>query len=226
MASSGERRRARLEAACVYLIVTVGREAEGVLAAAYAALASGAVDLVQLRDVSGDPDRLRERAVQLRSACATHDALFLLNDHPELAAALDADGAHVGQGDMPSATARAWLGSERLLGLSTHDPEEIERAHQAPVDYLGLGPCFATGSKVLERAPGGAALFARCAPAAGALPLFPIGGITPQNVHALVAAGATRAAVGSGILAAEDPAAAARGLRDALRPGPDPGQGR
>ena len=175
------------------------------------------MDLLQLRDVSGDEPRLRARARLLRDLCAAHDVLLLLNDRPDIAAALDLDGAHVGRDDVPPETARAWLGPDRLLGLSTHDPEELAAAHEAPVDHVGLGPCFPTRSKALDYVPGGGALVARCLPAAGGLPVFPIGGITPANVAELAAAGATRAAVGAGILAAADPASAARAVREALR---------
>lgn len=215
-ADRGERRRGHLAEARVYLVASVGARDDGILTAVERALAGGAVDLVQLRDTSGDEARLRERALRLRPACARHGALLVLNDRPDLAAALDLDGAHVGQEDLPVVQARALLGPRRLLGLSTHDPEEITAARALPVDYVGLGPCFATGSKRLERAPGGAGLVARCLPAAGELPVFPIGGITPENVAGLAARGATRAAVGAGILADPDPAAATRRLREAL----------
>lgn len=200
----------------MYLIVTLDAVRDGEFVPVEAALGSGAVDLVQLRDVSGDDDRLRVRALRLRTLAAAHDVPLILNDRPDLAAALDLDGAHVGHDDVPPATARAWLGPDRLLGASTHAPDEVAAATAAPVDHIGLGPCFATGSKDLAYTPGGAALVARCLPAAGTLPVFPIGGITPENVGALAAAGATRAAVGAGILAAADPARAARALRAAL----------
>ncbi len=212
----GEERRRHLAAARLYLILTLGAPREGELDAAEAALTSGAIDLVQLRDVSGDEAAMRARARSLRPLCHQHGALLLLNDHPEAAAALDLDGAHVGAHDAPPATARAWLGPDRLLGFSTHDPDEVAAAQALPVDHLGLGPCFATQSKDLAYPPGGGALVARCLPAAGDLPLFPIGGITPDNVGSLVAAGARRAAVGAGILAATDPAEAARRLRGVL----------
>jgi thiamine-phosphate pyrophosphorylase len=156
------------------------------------------------------------QAGSLQMLCHAFGVLFLLNDRPDLAAELDLDGAHVGQDDMPVAEARLLLGADRILGLSTHDAGEVEAARRADVDYVGLGPCFATDTKTLVRAPRGADLVAECRAAAGDLPVFPIGGITPDNVTALVAAGAARAAVGAGILAADDPAAAARTLRERL----------
>ena len=213
---TGTKRRDRLAAARLYLIVTLDASDAAELAPLTSALTSGAVDLVQLRDVSGDEKRMRARAERMRALCQEHDALLILNDRPDVAAAMDLDGAHVGLDDVPAATARAWLGPDRLLGLSTHDPEEVAAARSQPVDHIGLGPCFPTQSKDLAYTPGGTELVARCVPVAGDLPVFPIGGITPGNAHVLAAAGATRAAVGAGILAAPDPADAACAVRKAL----------
>ncbi len=204
-------RRQHLITARLYLIVTV-RDEGGWLIPVEAALSSGCVDIVQLRDRSGDDAVLIERAHELRELAHANDALFVLNDRPELVTRVEADGAHVGEDDIPVAEARAAIGPERILGTSTHDADEIRAARELPVDYVGLGPMYPTSSKTLARAPGGGALVAGCLPAAGSLPVFPIGGITPENAPALVSAGAKRLAVGAGILRAADPAAAARDL--------------
>jgi len=209
-------RRAQLRATRLYLIVTVREEREW-LAPVEAALASGCIGSVQLRDRGGDEARLIENAHALRERAHAHDALFILNDRADLAATVEADGVHVGQGDLAPAEARALVGPGRLVGLSTHDPDEVHAAGDAPVDYIGLGPAFPTLSKTLARTPGGRALIASCLSAAASLPLFPIGGITPENAHSLVSAGARRLAVGAGILAAPDPAAAAQQLDILLR---------
>jgi len=209
-------RRERLRATRLYLIVTLGPSADQWLAPVSAALASGCIGMVQLRAVGSSESGIRGQVGRLRPLCTAYGALLLLNDLPRLAAELDLDGAHVGQGDLAPAAARALLGPERLLGLSTHDETEIEAARAAPLDYLGLGPCFPTASKALALPPGGAALVARCHAAAADRPLFPIGGISPSNAALLAGAGAHRLAVGAGILAAKDPAAAARHLDEAL----------
>lgn len=213
-------RRERLHQTRLYLIVTVRSGEAGWLAPVSAALASGRIGMVQLRAVASSAAETRRHIQRLHPLCRTHDTLLLLNDEPALAAELDLDGAHVGQGDLAPAAARALLGPERLLGLSTHDVAEIEAARSTPVDYLGLGPCFSTGSKALTLTPGGAALVARCHAAAEGRPLFPIGGITPSHAPALAAAGAQRLAVGAGVLAAGDPAAAAVCMYEALPPAP------
>lgn len=216
MDAIGEERRTRLAAARLYLILTVRDDEARWRTPLMEALRSGAVDVLQLRDVRADEQRMYFQAGSLQILCHAFGVLFILNDRPDLAAELDLDGAHVGQEDLAPGEARVLLGPDRLLGLSTHAAGELEAAARAGVDYAGLGPCFASDTKQLVRTPGGAGLVAECRAAAGDLPVFPIGGITPDNVASLVAAGARRAAVGSGVLAAADPAAAARTLRAAL----------
>jgi len=213
MSAEGSSRRARLLRARLYLILTPETLGPTWLDRLARALSSDAVDAVQLRMPGAGDEAVRDAGAHVRALCALHGALFLVNDRPDLAALLDADGAHVGQDDLPVREARRVLSADRLLGLSTHDEEEVRGARGLDVDYLGLGPCHATGSKALARRPGGAALLERCLPLAGALPVFPIGGITTDTASALVRAGAERLAVGAGVLGAEDPEAAARALR-------------
>ncbi len=213
--SGREERLKHLEDARLYLIVSADQRGDAPLGAARAALASGAVDIVQVRRrTPGSLDEALLREIQ--SLAATSHVLFVVNDDVVLATRLNADGAHVGQDDMPVAAARVLLGDDRLLGLSTHDATEIRAARTTPVDYVGLGPCFGSRSKELQLPPGGAALVRSGQAAAGVLPLFPIGGIDAAQAPALVAAGATRLAVGSGILDAPDPGDAALRLRQLL----------
>ncbi|UTI64785.1 thiamine phosphate synthase [Paraconexibacter antarcticus] len=204
-------RRAQLGAARLYLVT-------GAIAPARlrAALASG-VDVVQLRikDPAGDDELLREAAV-VRAACAEAGALFVLNDRPDLVAAAGADGVHVGQDDIAVAAARALVGPDRLVGLSTHSPAQIDAAHVAAggVDYIGVGPVHATPTKPGRDAVG--LELVRHAAARATLPFFAIGGIDAGNAAAVRAAGAARIAVVRAITEAEDPAAAARALRAAV----------
>ncbi len=210
-AGSGERRRARLRADTTRICLIVSPHvAKGDWLDTLQRLRN--VDMVQLR-AKGQPD---ERIVAWAQRLRPHFALLILNDRPDLVQDAGADGAHVGQDDMDAVAARALLGPDAILGLSTHDEREVREARSLPVDYVGLGPCFETGSKELELAPGGAALVRRSLPAAGDLPVFPIGGITPANVASLAAAGARRVAVGSGILDAADPVRAAQAVAGAL----------
>ena len=171
----------------------------------------GGVDVVQLRDKELSDDALVTAAAPFRRACDRHGALFVLNDRPDLVDACGADGVHVGQDDTPVAEARALVGPERLVGLSTHSREEMEAAEH--VDYLGVGTIFATPTKA-EDAVG--LELVRVAAEAARVPWFAIGGIDLSNVHLLAAAGAHGVAVVRAIRDAEDPQAAARDLRAAL----------
>jgi thiamine-phosphate pyrophosphorylase len=178
----------------------------------YAAV-EGGVDVVQLRDKDSSDHELLKIARIAADACRKAGVLFIVNDRPDIAAVVDADGVHLGQGDMPVHRARRVVGEERLIGLSTHTPEQIDRAVR--VDYIGVGPVHATPTKPGREAVG-TDLVAYAAEHA-TVPFFAIGGIDAANVRDVLAAGATRIAVVRAIAGAPDPAAAARELATALR---------
>ena len=191
----------------LYLVLD-GRDPEPVLTAAL----DNGVDLVQLRDKELGDDELVETARTFRRVADEHGALFVLNDRPDLVAACHADGVHVGQEDTPVAEARRIIGPGKLIGLSTHSPEQIAAAEG--VDYISVGPVWETPTKP-GRPAVGLALVAEAARIAR-VPFFAIGGIDESNVNEVVAAGATRIAVVRAIRDAADPGAAARALRSAL----------
>lgn len=211
---------ARLQDTVVYLILTphalAPEDPDGWRGPLESALASGCVGAVQLRLGGLAPERVASLACAVRDRVRALGPLFLINDDVELARRVDADGVHVGQDDMDPERARALLGPHRLVGSSTHDAGELARAHATSVDYVGLGPCFASTSKALVLEPRGAERLSDARIASATLPVFPIGGIDAGNVSQLVTAGARRAAVGAGILAAPDPAEAARSIHRAL----------
>jgi thiamine-phosphate pyrophosphorylase len=172
------------------------------------------VDVVQLRDKDLFDADLLDAAGAFRYACDEHDALFVLNDRPDLVAAAAADGAHVGQDDMAVSAARAIVGPDRLIGLSTHSPAQVDRAADLDVDYIGVGPVHATPTK-----PGRPAVgleLVGYAAAHAAVPFFAIGGISPENVRSVRSAGAERIAVVRALTEAPDPARAARRLRQGI----------
>lgn len=170
----------------------------------------GGVDLVQWRAKDGD----REGARRCLLICRELEVPMIVNDDAALAVELGADGAHLGQEDLPADQARALLGTEMLLGVSTHDLEQIAAAEAAGADYLGFGPVFPTETKgYTEGQPRGAL---RAAVRATELPIFAIGGIDPGRVGQVRTEGCTRVAVCRSILAAADPGAVARDLRRAL----------
>ncbi len=198
----------RLRAARLYLVCDV--QSDRFLTAAL----RGGVDIVQLRAKRAGDDALLAAARRYRRACDATGALLIVNDRPDLAVAACADGVHVGQDDIGVARARAELGPDALVGLSTHSPAQIDAAVTAGVDYIGVGPVHATPTK-----PGRPAVgleLVRYASVHATVPFFAIGGIDAVLVGAVIGAGAARVAVVRAITEASDPEAAARELRAEL----------
>jgi thiamine-phosphate pyrophosphorylase len=201
--------RERLSSARLYLVCPARDRAW------IAAAVRGGVDLVQLRDKTLDDDGL----VAAASAFRGHDALFVLNDRPDLAQACGADGVHVGQDDMTPAQARALVGPDRIIGRSTHEPAQAAAADEDPdVDYVAVGPVHPTPTKPGRPAAG--LHYVAHAASTVRKPWFAIGGLDAGNVHEVVERGATRIVVVRAITEAEDPEAAARELRAALEAEP------
>jgi thiamine-phosphate pyrophosphorylase len=171
----------------------------------------GGVDIVQLRAKDASDAEIIDAGRRYAARCAEHGALFILNDRPDLVGDACADGVHVGQDDDPVAAARQLVGADRIVGLSTHTPSEIDAA--SGVDYIGVGPVHATPTK-----PGRPAVgleLVRHAAAHATVPFFAIGGIDAANVAAVRDAGRTdgvRIAVVRALTDAADPERAARQL--------------
>jgi thiamine-phosphate pyrophosphorylase len=201
--------RERLRRAQLYLVVEAA--AEHVLPAAL----RGGVDMVQLRDNELDDDSLLEAAARFRAVCREHEALFWLNDRPELALAAGADGVHVGQGDASPAAVREEVGDRLLIGLSTHSAEQFDAALGSEADELSVGPVWETPTKA-GRPAAGLDYVRYAAARGGERPWFAIGGIDTSNVGAVVEAGARRIVVVRAVRYAPDPEDAARRLRAAL----------
>jgi thiamine-phosphate pyrophosphorylase len=175
----------------------------------------GGVDVIQLRDKTLDDGALIEAAGEFRAAAHAAGALFVLNDRPDLVAACGADGVHVGQDDGSVADARAVVGADRIVGRSTHAPEQGAAAEADPdVDYLAVGPVHATPTKPGRPAAG--LEYVEWAAANVTKPWFAIGGLDAGNVDAATAHGASRIVVVRAIADAADPEAAARALRERL----------
>jgi thiamine-phosphate pyrophosphorylase len=175
---------------------------EGLLNVVEAAL-QGGLSLVQYRDKdTADLDRL-EMAGQLRQLCQHYGAIFLINDRVDLALAVDADGVHLGQQDMPIAIARQLLGPQKIIGRSTTNPEEMQRAIQEGADYIGVGPVYETPTKA-GKAPVGLEYIRHVAKNVS-IPWFAIGGIDVNNVNEVINAGAQRVALVRAIVQAEQP---------------------
>jgi len=204
-------RRARLGRARLYFVTDIRPGLEELLREALA----GGVDMVQLRDKEASDEELLSAAERARALCDEHGALLWLNDRADLAVAAGADGVHVGQADMPVEEARRAVGDERLVGLSTHSPDQLDAALASEADELSVGPVWETPTKA-GRPAAGIDYVRYAARRAGRRPWFAIGGIDAGNVSEVLAAGAERIVVVRAIRDARDPRAAAAALRAAL----------
>lgn len=195
----GYERQQKLRQSSLYLVTSPSDQLLEVVEAAL----QGGLTLVQYRDKDTDDLTRIENAKRLKQLCHRYDALFLMNDRIDLALAVDADGVHLGQDDVPIALARQLLGSQRIIGRSTHSPEELRRAIEEGADYVGVGPVYETPTKAGRPAAG--LDYVRNAASEASLPWFAIGGINADNLDDVLAAGAERVAVVRAIMAAEEP---------------------
>ena len=198
-----------LSNAKLYLVAT-HRLAAGLLHELVPELAAAGVDLIQLREKemeAGDVIRVGE---PIAAACKDAGVPFIVNDRADVALALDADGVHVGQNDLPVPATRELVGP-RMVGWSTHAPEEVDAAAGQDIDYFAVGPVAQTPTKP-GRPAAGLELLTHAARVA-TKPWFAIGGIDEELLPSVMEAGATRIVVVRAITEAPDPAAAARRLK-------------
>ncbi len=184
------------------------------LATFLAACIEGGVDIVQLRDKDLDARSIVARGRLAARVCADHGVPFILNDRPDLALDVGADGVHVGQDDATPTLARVILGPEALVGLSTHAPAELDASVSEPVDYVSAGPVEATPTKLGRRGTGTG--YVTYAVERATRPVFVTGGVTPETVPRLAVAGARCFVVVRYLTESDDPRASARALRDAI----------
>lgn len=195
----GRQRLQQLNRALTYLITS---PRDNLLTVVEAAL-QGGVTLVQYRDKHTDDCIRIQLAQDLKDLCHRYGALFLVNDRVDLAVAVDADGVHLGQTDLPIEVARRLLGGDRIIGRSTTNPEEMQRAIAEGADYIGVGPVFSTPTKPDKAAAG--LDYVRYAAKHSTVPWYAIGGINTENLNQVLQAGAERVAVVRSILEAENP---------------------
>lgn len=169
---------------------------------------NGGARIVQYRAKDIRPDDRRRTAQDLRDLCTRFKATLIINDLPELARDVGADGVHLGQDDMPAVQARQILGSGKVIGISTHNVDEALKAEAHGADYVAIGSIFRTGTKDDTTLVGLETL--RNVRKAVRVPLVAIGGITPEGAFDAIEAGADSVAVISGIMADNDPARAAK----------------
>jgi thiamine-phosphate pyrophosphorylase len=163
--------------------------------ATYAAeLRAAGVDLIQYRDKLGSPQQILQAASVLRDAFAGTNCRLILNDRADLAVLARYDGVHVGHLDLTPEDARRVIGTDRWIGVSTHNDDQVRAANLTSADYIAIGPVFATGTK-LDTEPVIGLEGVRRARSLTRKPLVAIGGITRANARSIIAAGADSVAV-------------------------------
>ncbi|MCU4740837.1 thiamine phosphate synthase [Natronoglomus mannanivorans] len=185
----------------------------------------GGIDVVQLREKDTDARSRYDLGLELRELTAQADVDLIVNDRIDIARAIDADGVHLGQRDLPVTVARDQLGPDAVIGCSTSMVAEATQAEADGADYLGVGAVYGTSSKDVESDKDGIGLERIAAITdAVSIPIVGIGGITAENAGAVAEAGADGVAVISELTAAEEPAAATERLVDAVVGGDEDGR--
>jgi thiamine-phosphate pyrophosphorylase len=212
MPGLGDQRRERLARARLY-VVTGAREEQGDLEIFLSTVLEAGADIVQLREKSVEAGDLLRWSKAFRAAADRYGALFVMNDRPDVAIAVGADGVHLGQNDLPPAVTRQLIGGEMLIGLSTHSPSEFD-AGAPEADYLCVGPIYATPTKPGRPATGlGIVTQAADRQRDGVerRPWFAIGGIDTAVLPGVIEAGASRIVVVRAV-SGPDPGAAVQAL--------------
>ena len=193
-------RRLRLQQARLYGILDLGYVAPERLVTVGRAMIEGGVDIIQLRAKGKDEVEVAKLARQIQPIFGGSGALFIINDHPLAALEVGADGVHIGQDDGLVPEVRARIAPDQLVGKSSHSVEQAVSAEGEGADYIGVGPLFATPTKP-DYTPVGLSLIGEVN-AKVTIPRFCIGGIKRENLDSVIAAGADRVVVVSGILQA------------------------
>jgi thiamine-phosphate pyrophosphorylase len=173
------------------------------------------VRLFQYRDKRGTRRDIFEACRRLSVLLKRSNAIFIVNDHPDISLAVDADGVHLGQDDLPAEEVRTILGSGKIIGVSTHNTEQARAAQSAGADYIGFGPLFPTRTKDAGQLQGIESL--RQVRDAVTLPMIAIGGINIENIGEAITAGAEGVAVISAVLSAPDLRKTAREMVDRFK---------
>ncbi len=174
------------------------------------------IRLFQYRDKRGNRRSICETALRLSAAAKAAGALFIVNDHADIARAVDAHGVHLGQDDLPIGIAQKVLGPEGIIGISTHSVGQAREAVAGGADYIGFGPVFPTATK--DAGPVQGLEMLRRVRSEVSIPIIAIGGITLENAGDVIAAGADGLAVISAVLGAADIETAAKGLVERVGP--------
>ena len=203
-----------LSRSLLYGIIDLGYVEPAAVTAMAESLIAGGIDLLQLRAKNRPVEEVTRLAADLHRVTTAHNVPLIINDHPEVAAAVGAEGVHVGQDDLSIEQARKSAGPNCAVGKSTHSVDQAILAFYEGADYIGFGPIFQTPTKP-DYVPVGLDDVARVH-ASVRIPIFCIGGIKLDNLPKVIEAGARRVVIVSGLLQASDPAEYARSAKKLL----------
>jgi thiamine-phosphate pyrophosphorylase len=159
---------------------------------------SAGIKIIQLREKNRSKKEIFNEALAMKALTSKHKALLIINDHIDIALAVNAEGVHLGQEDMPVAEARQIMGRKKIIGVSTHSLRQAQKAEDEGADYIGFGPIFQTSTKDAGKPRGLNAL--QKVRNHISIPIVAIGGITSENIREVLMSGADAAAIASGIL--------------------------
>ena len=198
----------------LYLILDQQYAARDIVSIAIDAIDAG-VDVIQYREKGITKKAALKTAEKLRNLTAGTGISFIINDDPALALAVDADGVHLGQDDIPVHVARRILGEDKIIGLSTHSYKEAMEAESPDINYIGFGPIFKSGTKMVTAPLGPEAI--SLVKSAISIPIIAIGGISDENIADVIRYGADGAAVISSILSSSDIKKSVRNFKEKIR---------
>ena len=200
----------------LYAILDLGYVAPADRIATAMKLVAGGADLLQLRAKGCETEEIRDVAKEILPICRAAGVPFIINDFPELAAELDADGVHIGQDDGPLTAARETVGPGKIIGRSTHSIMQARAALDEGFDYIGFGPLFPTPTKLGRPGIGLADVATMQSEVGVKIPAFCIGGIKRANLPEVLESGARRVVIVSDLLTAEDVESATREAREII----------
>ncbi len=199
----------------LYLVTNSDKfDSEDLFLDAVASALKGGVDILQLREKNMPANKIIELGKKIKLLCGEYNALFIVNDRVDIAFAVGADGVHLGQDDMDIQSAREILGENAIIGVSTHAPEQAQKAVLDGADYIGVGPVFTTPTKPGRQSVG--LEYVKWVSDNIDLPAFAIGGIDLDNVNEVISNGAKRIAVVRAIINSVNPEIAARAFLEVL----------
>ncbi len=180
-----------------------------------AASLKGGVQILQLREKNSNAARIIKLGKRIRELCSIYDALFIVNDRIDIAKVVEADGVHLGQEDIDIEVAREILGTNAIVGISTHTPEQAMKAQAEGADYITVGPVFETYTKLVRQGVG--LDYVKWASENIEISFYAIGDIDLENANQVLKAGATRIAVDSAIINSSNPETSAKSMVDKLK---------